>query len=121
MIGRCVLVVDDDRLVTRSLYRSLRDEFGTVLTADSPEAAERLLRQFQVTHLVCDYDLGGQWPPGSQLIHAWRERFPSICKALLYTGSPTGEITLGRGIDRVLRKGEQFELLISELNQPILH
>ena len=121
MIGRCVLVVDDDRFVTRSLLRSLQSDFGTVLTADCPESAERLLRQFQVTHLVCDYDLGGRWPRGTQLIHAWRKKYPSIRKALLYTGSPTGEIPLGLGIDRVLRKGEQHDLLITELGRPGLH
>ncbi len=107
-----LLVVDDEPGICRNMARLLGGCFDCVHTATSQSEAERVLREERITHLICDYNLGEDVPSGAELISEWRGRFPSIGRAVLFTGSTKSEISILPGVDRVFFKpGDLPELI----------
>ena len=108
-----LLVVDDEAGICRHMARLLRGCFDCVHTATSQSDAERVLREERITHLICDYNLGQNVPSGAELISEWRGRFPSIGRAVLFTGSSKSEISILPGVDRVFFKPMDLPELIA--------
>ena len=84
---RVLLAVDDSQSMPRMYARILMAEFDEVLTANTPKEAEQLLRSNEVTHIICDYDLGKDEPTGVGLLSKWRIAYPTIVRAILITGT----------------------------------
>jgi len=112
-----VLVVDDHGLVRETLARALRRHFFEVLTAADREEAERALEHHTVTHLVCDWNLGKDHPRGTELVPLWRERWPSITSAVIFSGAFPGDITISPMIDGVVDKAQGLEALLEALDR----
>ena len=108
-----LLVVDDEPGICRHMARLMRECFECVYTATSQREAERILGEERITHLICDYNLGQNVPSGAELISEWRGRFPSIGRAVLFTGSSESEISILPGIDRVFFKPMDLPELIA--------
>ncbi|MCP4599821.1 MAG: response regulator [Proteobacteria bacterium] len=114
---RILLVVEDNGQVSKMLKNLLGQEFDVVLVADSPAVAELLLGDHTVTHLLCDRELGPGLPYGEALIREWRERYPSIRRALLVTGTAVAPCRLLDGIDCVLPKPVKIVRIVAELQR----
>jgi DNA-binding NarL/FixJ family response regulator len=89
--------------------------FDLVLTAENSYKAVTLLNSMNVTHLICDYWLGHNEPQGLELISVWRKKYPTIRRAILYTGTDLSDITLPLSVDRILSKTELPSLLIDAI------
>jgi DNA-binding response OmpR family regulator len=82
LLGRSVLVVDDERSLRNQLTRDL-DALGyRALQADSPEAARQLLESEQVDGVILDLFLQGE-DDGFQLLGWIRERSPRVPVSVL--------------------------------------
>lgn len=103
--GKVVLVVDDEPVFCRAMERLLGRSFEAVLVAETPAEAEQLLEANPVTHLVCDYRLGRSLPPGTVYVAKWRERYPGICRAVVFTGALDYYVKGAEGVDAVRAKG----------------
>jgi ActR/RegA family two-component response regulator len=112
---RNVLVVDDEAQVCTMLKRAFGPSFDQVLTATSCAAADVLLKDGCVTHLVCDYMLGAGQPLGTAAVVAWRKAYPTITRALIFTGSDIANATIPPEVDAVLSKTESVKVLLRGL------
>ena len=101
-----LLVIDDDPQVRRMLTRYFTHHFDVVLTADTPDEAEAILEQEDVTHIISDYNLGPQYPSGTELIIGWRRQYPSIRRVLLLSGSCLSDADIPLEVDHYSSKGE---------------
>ncbi|MBN2530485.1 MAG: response regulator [Deltaproteobacteria bacterium] len=113
-----LLIVDDNPLICRMLSRRLLSSFDALHTACTKEEAEQHLSKTPVSHLVCDKDLGESAQNGIALVARWRTEYPSIERAVLFTGDEsTGSATLFPGIDAVVYKTTNFNQLIKSLKR----
>jgi CheY-like chemotaxis protein len=102
---KVALVVDDEPIFCRSMSRLLGRAFDEVHVAGSPDEAEEILAAYPVTHLICDYRLGSNLPPGSVFVQKWREAYPGIDRAVVLTGALDYYVKNLEGIDSVRAKG----------------
>lgn len=99
------LVILDDRDDVRvGLERLFGLFFARVLTAATPEQADTLLAESEAPFLLCDYWLGPEHPPGSEVIRGLRKRHPCLRKVALMTGSKVSALTDTEGADVVFSK-----------------
>ena len=110
-----VLIVDDDPQIRSMMKRILFHEFDTVLTAGTPDEAEEILEENDVTQIISDYDLGPECPPGTELVIGWRQRYPSIRRVLLLTGTHLPDADIPPEVDQYFAKGEDPRVLIRAL------
>ena len=110
-----LLIIDDDPQVQRMLMRIFSDHFDVVLTAGTPDEVEAILEQKGVTHIISDYDLGQQYPSGTELIIGWRRQYPSIQRVLLLTGSRLSGADIPPEVDQYFSKGEDTKNLLRAL------
>lgn len=111
-----VLLVDDQQLILKHLSRMLRSHFSQILTATTPAQAEQLLRQHEVTHIVCDYDLGDDKPRGTTLITQWRGQYSTIQRTVIMTGvEPSSLFPSPVGVDEILDKPYSLKQLLASL------
>ena len=111
---RILLIVDDDPRICRALSRRLLSSFDTLRTACTQREAESWLGRERISHLICDYDLGKGVPKGTELALRWRREYPSIERAVLFTGACPDEAVGTFGIDAVICKtADFFELMAS--------
>jgi len=113
--SRILLIVDDHAIVRETMSELLCFCFDEVLVAANPYEAEPLLAERDVTHLLCDNEFGEGHPLGVAVIPRWRKRFPTIERAILFTGTAVGDVEQLPGVDRVVLKPAQCETLISTL------
>ncbi len=106
-----LLIVDDDELICRGVLRQLRGQFEHVYFATRPDDAERILEEFEVTTLVCDYDLGEAMPTGTELLTRWRQAYPNIRRAVIYSGADLSRIRMPEAVDTAVSKGASAEHL----------
>jgi len=99
-----ILLVDDHERTVISVARGLGRIFSNVRTATTPEQAEAILLVEPVGFILCDHNLGKGVPTGCDLIPGWRSRFPSIRRAVLFSGSQPELIKLPPAVDRFLAK-----------------
>ena len=110
-----LLIVDDDPMICRMLCRRLLSSFEELHTACTREAAEQKLAAEPITHLVCDNDLGQGALKGSQLVEKWRRKYPSIERAVLFSGDTDVNSGKASGIDAVIYKTMDFGELVKSL------
>jgi len=115
LLRQTVLIVDDQERVLKVLSRGLSKSFSNILTAQNAEDAERLLRQNNVDYLVCDLELSEGEPNGFHLVPKWREKFPNIRKAIIFTGVFGVEKNAPVQIDAVVDKSEGIEGILNAL------
>jgi len=116
---KVALVVDDEPIFCRCMSRLLSRDFDEVHVAGTPSEAEVILDTYPVTHLVCDYRLGADLPPGSVYVDKWRSRYPTITRAILLTGALDYYVKSSEGIDSVRAKGiDPDEVLRAVLGEP---
>lgn len=99
------------------MARALGRHFSEVLTAADRTEAELVLEQHAITHLVCDWNLGEDYPRGTELVPLWRERWPSITKAVIFSGTSPEDITTSSMIDAVVDKTQGLEVLLEALGR----
>ena len=99
------LVILDDRDDVRvGLERLFGLFFERVLVAATPEQADELLAESEAPFLLCDYWLGPEHPPGSEVIRALRKRYGCLRLVALMTGSKVSALTDTEGADVVYSK-----------------
>jgi DNA-binding response OmpR family regulator len=108
-----ILLVDDDPLILKTVSRNLMRHGCKVLLAQDAAKAEHHLEAARVTHVLCDYDLGGTQPKGTELIVKWRVKYSAIETACIYTGA--GIVTAPLGVDRILHKPTTSDGLLAAL------
>jgi EAL domain-containing protein (putative c-di-GMP-specific phosphodiesterase class I)/ActR/RegA family two-component response regulator len=87
MSSQCVLIVDDDPVVTEALSLTLERGGRRTIVCSDIEAAEVALERFPVTHLVSDVQFSGEF--GFEGLH-FLERVRRIapgCRVVLMTGN----------------------------------
>jgi DNA-binding NtrC family response regulator len=99
-----LLIVDDSDDIRSALCRFMALCFEQVVGAATPQEAEAALQAYQPRLLLCDYWLGPQYPPATDLIPAWRERYPSIERVALITGTNTDTLGSANCVDAVFQK-----------------
>jgi CheY-like chemotaxis protein len=110
--SRVLLIVDDEDAVCRALARVLGRNFDRIATATASREAVALLKQVNVTHLLCDYWLGPGEPPGAELAAQWRRTYRSILRVVILSGDDMSSRNLPKGIDANLSKSaDKTELL----------
>ena len=117
-----VLLVDDDRSVTRSLARTLRNSGFDVFTADSGSEAIECVRSSSLDVVVSDISMPEM--DGIELLRAIRQHVLDL-PVLLLTGAPALESAIGAveyGAFKYLTKpAEEGELVSSVERAAQLH
>ncbi len=116
--GRILLVVDDEPEICKLIKRSLRGEFDEIHVAGDQIDAETVLEDRHVTHVVCDFYLATGDTLGDKLLARWRDDWPSIEYAALFTGSTIERHGGSEKIDDVFTKPNDFNKLVSRLRHP---
>ena len=111
-----LLVVEDREDVRCALARYCKLFFEQVHAAASPSEAEDLLERHHPVLLVCDYWLGDQHPPATDLIPGWRRRFPCIERVALMTGTNSSALGDVSSVDAVLQKPLDMDRIIPILS-----
>ena len=106
-----VLIVDDEELICRSLLRQFRGRFDRVYFATHPIDAERILLDVEVTDLICDYNLGEAVPFGTELLTEWRQAYPHIRRAVIFSGADLSEVSIPKWVDVAISKSASVEEL----------
>jgi CheY-like chemotaxis protein len=101
---RIGLAVDDHERVIELLSRRLGEFFDQFYGATNPADAEAILAAHPVTHLVCDFDLGGEHPVGTYLVQKWRSQYPGIKRAIIHSGAQRSIIPTIPEVDDILSK-----------------
>jgi len=104
-----VLIVDDTQNVLKALHRQLSSSFNKVLTAQNVKDAEELLSLNRVDYLVCDLKLNIGEPNGFVLVPKWRNEYPSIQKAVIFTSAVSEPNRVPEHVNAVLNKTDGAE------------
>ena len=99
-----LLILDDRDDLRVSLKRLFGLMFDEVLLAGTPEEAEEHLRNSSPPFFLCDYWLGREHPPGSEVVRRFRKQFPCLERVALMTGSKVSALTDTVGADIVFSK-----------------
>ena len=104
-----LLIVDDEELICRGVLRQLQGRFDRVYFATHPEDAERILAESEVTNLICDYNLGETMPRGTELLAKWRQAYPHIRRAVIYSAADLSQISLPEWVDTAVSKAKSAD------------
>jgi len=99
-----LLILDDREDVRVGLERLFGLFFEEVFVAATPADADELLAEHRMPYLLCDYWLGPEHPPGSEVIRKLRKRHDCLTKVALMTGSKVSALTDTEGADIVFAK-----------------
>src|SRR5690606_11508109 len=97
-------IVDDRDDVRSGLRRFFGLFFEQIVCAATPAEAEELLASAQPPFVLCDYWLGNEHPPSTELIPGWRRRFACIRVLALMTGTKSSSLQHAEGVDTVFQK-----------------
>jgi DNA-binding NtrC family response regulator len=107
-----LLIVDDRKEILVPLQRLLSLHFEQVFTASTPVEAEAVLLHHRPRLLLCDNWLGDEYPPGTALIPDWRQRYPSLERVALMSGTPATALEPVSSADVVFEKPVDIDQLI---------
>jgi CheY-like chemotaxis protein len=99
-----LLIIDDREAVLTGLSRFFGLYFERIHVARTPQEAEVMLEAHQPAVLLCDYWLGDRYPVGTELIRAWRERYPCIKRVVLMSGTNASSLGDVSCADAVVQK-----------------
>ncbi len=108
--------VDDSAMTVKTISRTLGKFFDQFYGATSPAEAEAILQTHPVSHLICDFDLGGEHPVGTDLVQKWRPQYPGIVRAIIFSGSRPSMIPTIPEVDAVLEKPSSLPALMAALH-----
>ena len=112
---RIGLIVDDSAMTVKLMSRTFGKFFDQFYGATNPAEAEAILQTHPVTHLICDFDLGGEHPVGTDLVQKWRSLYPGIVRAIIFSGSRPSMIPTIPEVDAVLEKPSSIVALKAAL------
>jgi CheY-like chemotaxis protein len=116
---KAVLVVDDSDQICRMMKRRLAPFFEKVFTADDPEEATRILEEREVSHVLCDFDLGAGAGAGDAtgylFVTLWRREFPEIERAVIFTGADLDSQRRPEEVDAVACKADGPQAAVEAL------
>jgi CheY-like chemotaxis protein len=116
---KAVLVVDDSDQICRMMKRRLAPFFEKVFTAADPKEATRILEEHEVTHVLCDFDLGTGVGEGDAtgylFVTLWRREFSNIERAVIFTGADPGRLARPEEVDAVVCKADGPEAAVEAL------
>ncbi|MBX7144772.1 MAG: response regulator [Oligoflexia bacterium] len=119
-MSACVLFVDDNENLLRSMYRQLRSDPFTIRATASPNVALALLQNRAVQVLVVDEQMPGMC--GSELLERVSQLYPHVINIML-TGNPSvpllQELVNKQRLFRFLTKPCQVEDLRAAINEAI--
>ncbi|MCP4679291.1 MAG: response regulator [Deltaproteobacteria bacterium] len=110
-----LLVVDDESSVCRALSRMLKGRVDEILSAYSPLEAETILETREITLLICDHWFGPGQPLGADLAAKWKERYHSIQRAVVLTGTDISKLETPSGVHQIIAKTVKTEELVNAL------
>ena len=92
-----ILIVDDDRNVIQALHRLLRQDGYEILTAENGEEALRLLRERDVSVIICDQRMPGM--SGAQVLAEAVKLRPNTRRITLtgYTDLAAAQASINQG------------------------
>jgi DNA-binding NarL/FixJ family response regulator len=99
-----LLIIDDRDDVRSGLRRFFGLFFERVVVAANPAEAEEGLATAEPPFVLCDYWLGNEHPPSTELIPGWRARFPCIRVLALMTGTKAAAIQGAVSVDAIFQK-----------------
>jgi hypothetical protein len=99
-----LLIIDDRDAVLTALGRFFGLYFERIYVATTPQEAEVMLETHHPAVLLCDYWLGDRHPVGTELIRAWRERYPCIKRVVLMSGTHASSLGDVSCADAVVQK-----------------
>ena len=114
-IKSILLVVDDESSVCRALSRMLKGRVDEILSAYSPMEAETILKTREITLLICDHWFGQGQPLGADLAAKWKDRYKSIRRAVVLTGTDISKIETPPGVHQIIAKTVKTEELVEAL------
>ena len=118
---QCILLVDDDAVITEALSITLEAEGRKIILCSDVEAAEVALSHFPVTHLVTDLQFTGDFGfEGLHFLGRMRNLAPQ-CRVVMMTGQPTDALrqaALASGAAAVLGKPFTTDELEEVLGNP---
>jgi DNA-binding NtrC family response regulator len=118
MMGRTLLLVDDEENITSALVRLLRRDGYNILRANSGEAGLALLAQNEVGVIISDQRMPGM--TGVELLGKVRELYPDTVRVVLsgYTELNTVTDAINRGaVYKFLTKPWEDELLRANVEE----
>lgn len=110
-----LLVVDDESSVCRALSRMLKGRVGEILSAYSPLEAESILDTREINLLICDHWFGPGQPLGADLAAKWKNRYNSIRRAVVLTGTDISKLNTPPGVHQIIAKTVKTEELVNAL------
>lgn len=114
----CILLVDDDRLITDGLAVLLERPGRTTIVCSDTAAAEIALGRFPVTHVISDVQFSGAFGfEGLHFVERIRAQAPR-CRIILMSGAASEALrreALSRGVSAVLAKPFDIEVLEAAL------
>lgn len=111
--SRSVLLLDDSERVLKILSRHLRRRFDAIFTATDSTSAEKILKEQEISTLVCDH--GVAHPSSVQLISKWRKRYKTITRAVILTGADVSAIKPSPSVDAILSKSLPLRNILTEV------
>jgi CheY-like chemotaxis protein len=99
-----LLIVDDRVEVRSALERFFGLWFRRVYAVATASEADSILERHRPSVLLCDYYLGDDLPPGTELIAGWRKRFPCLQRVVLMTGTRVSSLGDVSCVDAVFQK-----------------
>lgn len=104
MSTRVLLLVDDEPAITELIAVALKRAFDHIYLATSREAADQILREHPVSHVLTDCYLGPDDADAATRIAAWRSAYPTIRCAAVLTGRTSPELHRSPAIDAIFMK-----------------
>jgi len=101
--GRTILVVDDEEPVRSALKSLLEREGYTVITAEGPPEALKILRNEPIKLVISDQKMPDM--SGIEFFRIIRERHPHVCRIML-TGDPERETII-----KAINEGEVYRFI----------
>lgn len=118
-MNKTVLIIDDDDMLRKTLTRGLRDNNFEVITAESAETAEELIKRIEVDAIVLDRMMGGK--DGLTFLKDMRDKGSNVPVIMLtaMSGAENAIDGLSGGANDYLAKPFQLKELVLRLNNII--
>lgn len=118
-MNKTVLIIDDDDMLRKTLTRGLRDNNFDVITAESAETAEKLIKRIEVDAIVLDRMMGGK--DGLTFLKDMRDKGSNVPVIMLtaMSGAENAIDGLSGGANDYLAKPFQLKELVLRLNNII--
>ena len=111
-MNKTVLIIDDDDMLRKTLTRGLRDNNFEVITAESAETAEELIKRIEVDAIVLDRMMGGK--DGLTFLKDMRDKGSNVPVIMLtaMSGAENAIDGLSGGANDYLAKPFQLKELV---------